>query len=84
MRNSRSAAIVASIGLGAIMIAVMAAPAMALPGELDPAFGGDGRVTTNFGGDDGGNAVAIQSDGKIVVAGHAYNHFTGGVTFATT
>ncbi|WP_030314997.1 DUF11 domain-containing protein [Streptomyces flavochromogenes] len=40
-------------------------------GSLDPGFGGDGTVTSDFGG--GGhtaNAVAIQpSDGKIVVAG---------------
>jgi uncharacterized delta-60 repeat protein len=38
-------------------------------GELDPTFGGDGRVTTNFGGFQDGRGVAIQLDGKIVVAG---------------
>ena len=32
-------------------------------------FGSFGIVTTNFGGNDVGNAVAIQADGKIVVAG---------------
>jgi flagellar hook assembly protein FlgD len=32
-------------------------------------FGIFGIVTTNFGGDDVGNAVAIQADGKIVMAG---------------
>jgi uncharacterized delta-60 repeat protein len=41
-------------------------------GTLDGTFGGDGRVTTGFrGGNDVGNAVAIQSNGKIVVAGTA-------------
>ncbi|MEU7298059.1 calcium-binding protein [Streptomyces exfoliatus] len=40
-------------------------------GALDPAFGGDGTVVSDFGGGGGAaNAVAIQpSDGKIVVAG---------------
>ncbi|HEX6709713.1 MAG TPA: Ig-like domain-containing protein [Rubrobacter sp.] len=38
-------------------------------GDLDPSFDGDGRVMTSFGGSDSGNAVAIQSNGKIVVAG---------------
>jgi uncharacterized delta-60 repeat protein len=37
-------------------------------------FGTNGIVTTAIGsGDDYGNSVAIQSDGKIVVAGHSYN-----------
>ncbi|WP_369777288.1 calcium-binding protein [Streptomyces sp. R33] len=40
-------------------------------GSLDPAFAGDGTVTSDFGGGShSANAVAIQpSDGKIVVAG---------------
>jgi uncharacterized delta-60 repeat protein len=37
------------------------------PGD---SFGTMGRVTTDFGDDDTARAVAIQSDGKIVVAGH--------------
>jgi uncharacterized delta-60 repeat protein len=41
-------------------------------GLLDPTFGGDGKVVTNLTGRwDGANAVAIQVDGKIVVAGEA-------------
>ncbi len=41
-------------------------------GTLDSTFSGDGRITTDFTpGDDGANAVAVQSDGKIVVAGGA-------------
>ncbi len=39
-------------------------------GDPDPDFGGgDGRVTTNLGGTDYAFDVALQSDGKIVVAG---------------
>jgi uncharacterized delta-60 repeat protein len=38
-------------------------------GSLDPTFGAGGRVTTDFGGLDGANALAIQSDGKLVAAG---------------
>jgi uncharacterized delta-60 repeat protein len=39
-------------------------------GNLDPSFGSDGKVLTDFGGsEDHGNDVAIQPDGKIVVGG---------------
>jgi uncharacterized delta-60 repeat protein len=38
-------------------------------GELDPTFGGDGRVTTGFAGDASAHGVAIQGDGKIVAVG---------------
>lgn len=40
-------------------------------GTLDPTFGDGGKVTTDFGGDDYGQAMAIQDDGKIVVVGQA-------------
>jgi uncharacterized delta-60 repeat protein len=41
-------------------------------GTLDPTFGGDGKVTTNFtAGDDYANGVAIQADGRMVAAGRA-------------
>jgi uncharacterized delta-60 repeat protein/uncharacterized repeat protein (TIGR01451 family) len=41
-------------------------------GNLDTAFGTGGVVTTSIGTSDGyANAVAIQDDGKIVVAGYA-------------
>ena len=39
-------------------------------GSLDTSFSLDGKVTTDFGGDDYGTSVAIQSDGKIVVTGY--------------
>ena len=40
-------------------------------GSLDTTFSGDGKQTTDFGGVDGANAVALQGDGKIVAAGFA-------------
>ena len=45
--------------------------ALAASGDLDPTFSGDGKLTTNFGGtlNDNARAMAIQSNGKIVVAG---------------
>jgi uncharacterized delta-60 repeat protein len=52
----------------------------AAPGELDPAFGRGGRMLTDFGlSTDIAYAVALQPDGKIVVAGTAYtnNDFSG-------
>lgn len=43
-------------------------------GAFDPTFDGDGRVLVAiFNGHDVGNAIAIQPDGKILVAGAAYN-----------
>ncbi|MGC2166120.1 MAG: delta-60 repeat domain-containing protein [Gallionella sp.] len=43
-------------------------------GSLDTSFDSDGKVVTNFGGgSDYAYAVALQTDGKLVVAGYAYN-----------
>lgn len=42
-------------------------------GSLDASFGGDGIVTTGFGGNDVAYAVAIQADGKIVAGGDTYD-----------
>ncbi len=39
-------------------------------GSLDTSFDTDGKVTTNFGGWDLGQSMAIQSDGGIVAAGY--------------
>ena len=38
-------------------------------GSLDATFSGDGRQTTDFGARDAGSSIAIQPDGRIVVAG---------------
>jgi uncharacterized delta-60 repeat protein len=58
--------LVVLVGVGALMF-----PALlpAVRGDLDPTFGAGGRVTTDFGGSEIGWAVAVQRDGKIVVAG---------------
>jgi uncharacterized delta-60 repeat protein len=57
-------------GMIAALLALAPASAGAAPGDLDPTFGGgDGIVTTDFGGTDPAWAVAVQPDGKIVVAG---------------
>ena len=48
--------------------------ANAQDGSLDLGFGSSGKVTTPIGsGDDEGISVALQTDGKIVVAGFSYN-----------
>ncbi len=53
-------------------------------GTLDASFGTNGKVTTDFGAsDDGAKAVAVQPDGKILVAGHTLGATgTGGYNFA--
>ena len=46
--------------------------ALAVPGDLDPGFGTDGKVTTEFSNlEDVAAGVAIQPDQKIVVGGQA-------------
>lgn len=40
-----------------------------IDGSLDTTFGNLGKVTTDFGDVDYGNAAALQPDGKIIVAG---------------
>lgn len=48
-------------------------PASAQDGSLDLSFSSDGRVTTPIGTfDDEARAIILQSDGKILVAGHSY------------
>ncbi len=44
-------------------------------GSLDSTFDGDGKLLTSVGGIDRGNDVALQPDGKIVVAGYTYADF---------
>ncbi len=50
-------------------------------GSLDTSFGANGKVTASIGtGDDAASGVALQSDGKIVIAGYSY--VSGEVGFA--
>src|SRR5918996_1245248 len=60
----------ALIATAAVLMAI-ASPTAAAPGDLDPTFDGDGKVTTDFIFNDAGRGVAIQADGKIVAAGVA-------------
>jgi uncharacterized delta-60 repeat protein len=55
-----------------VLQVVLAPPAGAARGVLDPTFGGDGKVTTDFDtGVDVADDLVIQADGKIVAAGQA-------------
>jgi uncharacterized delta-60 repeat protein len=59
-----------------LLIAICLLPEIlhAQAGNLDVTFSGDGKVTTAIGTkNEQGNSVAIQSDGKIVVAGYTYD-----------
>jgi uncharacterized delta-60 repeat protein len=59
------------------------APAGAAPGDLDPAFGAGGKVTTDFAGrGDAALGVAIQPDGKIVAVGNSTQAGVFNVDFA--
>ncbi|MBT3246618.1 MAG: hypothetical protein HN359_07295, partial [Actinobacteria bacterium] len=63
--NTILGAVLATLALLAIGVLV----ALAAPGDLDTSFSADGMVTTDIGSADSGRAVAVQSDGKIVVVG---------------
>jgi uncharacterized delta-60 repeat protein len=63
------------------VFALAATPAAAAPGELDPSFSNDGRVSTLTSPDTFvARAVAVQPDGRIVVAGYSCNTGTCGPT----
>ena len=51
--------------------AAVAAPASALPGDLDPTFGTGGTVVTDLGGPELATGAALQADGAIVITGSA-------------
>jgi hypothetical protein len=56
----------------AVALAMLLLPAIARarPGDLDPTWSGNGIVTTDLGSaSDTPNALALQSDGKVVVVG---------------
>ena len=54
-------------------------PASATPGDLDTTFGTDGKVITNFGFyTTRGHGLAMQADGKLLVAGGRGGFFWSG------
>jgi len=55
---------------GALALAIAAA-AVAAPGDLDPAFGTNGRVSFSPFVESGASSIAVQPDGKLVLAGTA-------------
>lgn len=52
-----------------LLTALTTVAADAADGDLDPTFSGDGRVVTDFGFGDRAEGLAVQPDGRIVVAG---------------
>ena len=62
---------IVAIGVATLFIGLRTSIAAA-DGDLDSTFGSGGKVVTDFfGRSNGANAIALQSDGKIVVAGDA-------------
>jgi uncharacterized delta-60 repeat protein len=59
------------------LLAMTSAAARAVPGDLDPSFADGGRFTNDFEDTSASaTAVAVQPDGKILLAGSAYGDFT--------
>ncbi len=62
---------------------VLAAARYTVTGTLDTGFGSGGIVTTSVGSiANGGSAITVQPDGKIVVAGSSLDNFADGYQFA--
>jgi uncharacterized delta-60 repeat protein len=80
VHRRRSRPFSAVIALLVMALALVATRAWAAAGALDNTFSSDGRKTFGFGngsGDDRDNGVAIQRDGKIVLAGTSGQSATG-------
>jgi uncharacterized delta-60 repeat protein len=69
----RRAAITVAVAISVVWVVLVPTLAQAAEGDLDPSFGSGGKVTTPFadGHDERANAIAVQPDGKVVVAGSA-------------
>lgn len=81
--NGNIVAVGASAGTisGVYGIYLAAVRILSADGSLDPTFDGDGRVLTpnrNPGSNDQAYSVALQADGKIIVAGTGYDQFNQG------
>lgn len=62
--------------LAMLLVVFLTTTALAAAGDLDTTFDGDGKLATDFtAGDDIAAAIAIQADGKIIVAGIASQRF---------
>jgi uncharacterized delta-60 repeat protein len=60
-----------ALAAAAALVAATAGPAAASPGGLDPSFSGDGQafVQVSSQANDEAHAVAVQSDGRVVMVG---------------
>ncbi len=66
-----------------LILAVTSLVSYAQPGSLDATFGTGGIVTTSFGPiNTGSGSVAVQGDGKIVMAGYLFNGTNTSFTLA--
>jgi uncharacterized delta-60 repeat protein len=80
-----SPAVAVALALTLLALTIFAARAWAAGGGLDHSFSGDGRKITAFGngtGDDNAHGVAIQANGRIVVAGYSDQGGSTGRDFA--
>jgi len=81
MRTSRKMGVNAALAFAIMILALLAVAAVAhAAGALDGTFGGDGRITTDFGSsNDGAASVVTDSHGRIVAAGYSVdnNHANG-------
>ncbi len=71
-----------NLPLLAIGLATLTEASNSVTGELDTSFSGDGILITNINQNDQPEAIAIQSDGKILVAGTS--NFTLGTSSFTS
>ena len=70
MRAVRTRAMFMVAVMLGMLLGLVPITALAAPGDLDPTFDTDGRLTTDFGGGtDLGVGVAAQADGKVVAVG---------------
>jgi uncharacterized delta-60 repeat protein len=61
---------IGAAGVALLMVLGVPSPSLAVPGQLDAAFGVGGQRTTDLGGTyDRGYATAVQPDGRILAAG---------------
>jgi uncharacterized delta-60 repeat protein len=75
----RVAAHKSGLAFAVVLAALVAsAPSLAAIGDLDPSFSKNGKVMTDFGGNNFASSVAIDAQGRLVVAGRS----GGGAHFA--
>jgi uncharacterized delta-60 repeat protein len=67
----RRRAAIAALGVAVGALALSVVVVLAAPGMMDASFGRDGRVTIDGGGTEQAFALALQKDGKVLVAGYS-------------